>query len=61
MPEEKALRGLARFCAEVCPVCRRARAKQRGVAFWFVKNVDRKVCPMCKAYERATGKLAYEP
>ncbi len=44
-----------------CPVCRAARKNQRGAAYLFVKHVDRKVCPACRAYERETGQLAYEP
>jgi hypothetical protein len=51
----------ARFCKDFCPVCRRARKKQRGICYWFVKNVDRKVCPCCKSYESVYGRLAYEP
>ncbi len=27
----------------------------------FVKLVDRKLCPSCKALEQITGKRAYEP
>ncbi|MDF2957091.1 MAG: hypothetical protein OD814_000713 [Candidatus Alkanophagales archaeon MCA70_species_1] len=50
----------ARFCAEVCPICRRARSKKKGLAYWFVKNIDRKICPFCRAYEREFGKPAYE-
>ena len=47
------------FCRDDCPICKSAR-KGNKQAKWFVKNVDRKVCPMCKAYEKETGKLAYE-
>ncbi|MCX6345778.1 MAG: hypothetical protein NT018_12020 [Armatimonadetes bacterium] len=50
----------AKFCLD-CPICRAARKKQRGIAYAFVKLVDRKVCPACKAYEKATGQRAYEP
>ena len=51
----------ANFCKNVCPVCTTAREKQKGAAYWFVKNVDRKVCPFCKSYESVYGRLAYEP
>ena len=51
----------ANFCKNACPVCTTARKKQKGVAYWFVKNVDRKVCPSCKSYESVYGRLAYEP
>jgi len=44
-----------------CPVCRRARAKQRGVAFWIVKHVEGGLCPSCKAYEKVYGRKAHEP
>lgn len=52
--------GLATFCEKYCPVCVGARKKGKGIRYWFVKNIDRKVCPMCKAYERKYGKPAYE-
>ncbi len=44
-----------------CPVCRRARTKQKGVAFWVVKHVEGGLCPYCKAYEKVYGKKAHEP
>jgi hypothetical protein len=44
-----------------CPVCRRARDKQRGIAFWFVKNIEGGFCPACQAYERVYGRKAHEP
>lgn len=49
----------AKFCKELCPVCKRARNKD-GIARWFVKNIDRPVCPYCKAYEQVYGYPAYE-
>jgi hypothetical protein len=52
-------RKLAAQCA-ACPVCRTARRKQRGFAFWFVKHMERGVCPACKAYEKVYGKKAHE-
>jgi hypothetical protein len=52
-------RAMAKQC-EACPVCATARRKQRGFAFWFVKNVEGGVCPYCKAYEKVTGKKAHE-
>lgn len=51
----------ANFCKNACSVCTTAREKQKGAAYWFVKNVDRKVCPFCKSYESVYGRLAYEP
>ncbi len=53
-------RKLAEQCKN-CPVCRRARTKQRGIAFWFVKNIEGGVCPACQAYERVYGRKAHEP
>lgn len=44
--------GLAWICLH-CPVCRRARRKQRGLAYWLVRKVEHKTCPFCRAYERA--------
>jgi hypothetical protein len=50
---------MAQRCVE-CPVCTRARKKQRGIAYWFVKYIERGVCPYCAAYERVYGKKAHE-
>jgi hypothetical protein len=46
---------------ESCPVCRRARQKQRGLAFWFVKHIEGGFCPACAAYEKVHGRKAHEP
>ena len=50
---------MAQRCVE-CPVCLHARKKQRGIAFWLVKNVESGFCPYCAAYERVYGKKAHE-
>lgn len=50
----------AQTCLD-CPVCRHARKKQRGIAYWFVKHVERGFCPNCKAYEKVYGRKAHEP
>jgi len=50
----------AQECVE-CPVCSRAREKQRGLAYWFVKKIEGGICPYCKAYEKVYGRKAYEP
>lgn len=50
---------MARRCVD-CPVCTRARKKQRGFAYWFVKNIENGLCPYCAAYERVYGKKAHE-
>jgi len=52
-------RALASVCAN-CPVCRRARRRQRGFAFWLVQRVEAKLCPFCRAYERVYGCKAHE-
>ena len=52
-------REMARRCVE-CPVCRRAREKQRGLSFLFVKQIEGWLCPYCKAYERVYGRKAHE-
>ena len=52
-------RELAAKCA-ACPLCRRARDKQKGVAYWFVKNVEGGFCPACQAYEKVYGRKAHE-
>lgn len=53
-------REMARKCM-ACPICKRARRKQRGIAFWFVKTIEGSLCPNCKAYERVYGRKAHEP
>ena len=53
-------RRLAEKCLN-CPMCRRARKKQRGLCFWFVKKLEGKICPACQAYERVYGRKAHEP
>ena len=50
----------AKQCLD-CPVCRHARKKQRGLAFWFVKKIDTGICPAGKAYEKVYQRKAYEP
>jgi uncharacterized protein CbrC (UPF0167 family) len=50
---------LAAFCVN-CPVCRRARKQQRGAAFWLVKQIESRMCPFCRAYERVYGRPAHE-
>lgn len=51
---------LAKVCVN-CPVCRNARRRQRGAAFWVVKHVEAKLCPFCRAYERVYGRKAHLP
>ena len=44
-----------------CPLCKHARRKQKGIAFWLVKIVEGGLCPYCRAYERVYGRRAHEP
>jgi len=53
-------RAMAQRCVE-CPVCTRARRRQRGMAFWFVKRIESDVCPFCRAYEKVYGRKPHEP
>ena len=53
-------RTLARVCL-ACPACRRARRKQRGLAFELVKRVETRVCPFCRAYAKVYGRQSHEP
>ena len=53
-------RKLAKQCLE-CPICKRARIKQRGLIFWFVKKLESGICPACKAYEKVYNRKAHEP
>jgi len=53
-------RWMARVC-QMCPLCRRARAKQRGLAYGWVRRVETSICPFCRAYERVHGCKAHEP
>lgn len=53
-------RRMAERCL-ACAVCKHARRKQRGLAFWFVRKVEGGVCPYCRAYERVYGRKSHEP
>ena len=53
-------RNLATKCL-ACPVCKRARRRQKGLCFWFVKRIESRICPACHAYERVYGRKAHEP
>jgi transposase-like protein len=50
---------LAKVC-ENCPVCRSASRNQAGLANRFVRRIEEKVCPFCRAYERVHGRKAHE-
>ena len=53
-------RALAKICLN-CPVCRRARQKQKGAAFWLTAKVESRICPFCQAYQRVYGRRSHEP
>ena len=53
-------RELAQKCVE-CPLCKRARVKQKGLVYWFVKSIEGGVCPACQAYAKVYGRKAHEP
>ncbi len=50
----------AKQCLE-CLLCKRAREKQRGLVFWFVKKLESGICPACKSYEKVYKRKAHEP
>ncbi len=52
-------RVLANVCV-CCPVCRRARRKQGGAAYWWVNKVEGSVCPFCRAYEKVFSRKSHE-
>lgn len=52
-------RKLAANCIK-CPVCKTARRKQKGFAYWFVKKIEHGICPSCQAYEKVYDKKAFE-
>ena len=51
----------AKVCLEKCTVCRSAREEQKGAKYWFVKNVESRSCPWCRAYAKVYGRKAHEP
>ena len=63
MQQSKTVQGNGKtgFCAKTCPMCKDARKRQKGFSFWFVKNVEDGVCPMCKSYTKAYGRKPHEP
>jgi hypothetical protein len=50
-------RQLAQKCID-CPVCLRARDKQKGLAYHTVKTLAG-CCPYCRAYEKVYGRKPY--
>ncbi len=55
--------GIDRFLASICgwcPLCRHARRKGEGIAYRFVRRVEKDICPVCLAYERVNGRPACE-
>ena len=63
MDRKREITSRDRFMAKVCincTVCKHARKKQQGAAFWFVSKIEGDVCPFCRAYERVYGRKAHE-
>jgi hypothetical protein len=56
----KAEKALAEVCRN-CPVCNRARKNPTGWCGWFVRKVERLVCPACRSYEKVYGTPAHKP
>jgi len=50
---------LASICVQ-CPVCRQARRHPAGVANRFVRQVEARLCPFCRAYARVYGRQPHE-
>jgi hypothetical protein len=44
-----------------CPVCRHARRRQKGLAFEFVRRMEGRICPFCRAYEKVYGRKPHQP
>jgi hypothetical protein len=55
----KGTRALAAFSVK-CLVCRRARSRQAGFAFWVVKTFEG-ICPFCRAYNKVHFRKSHEP
>jgi hypothetical protein len=49
---------MAKVCMN-CLVCRRARQRQKGLAFWLTSKIESRICPFCRAYERVYGRKAH--
>ncbi len=43
-----------------CAVCKSARRRQAGFAFWLVKTFEG-LCPFCRAYEKVHGRKSHAP
>lgn len=52
-------RRMAEKCL-ICPACKKARKKQKGLFFLFVKFIEGWACPHCLAYEKVYGRKAHE-
>ncbi len=52
-------RRTARMCVK-CPVCTRARRRQKGLPYRVVRSVERRIRPFCRACERVYGRKTHE-
>lgn len=50
-------RRMAEVCRG-CPVCRQARRNPDGLAAAWVRRVEGRLCPFCRAYRRVYGRPA---
>ncbi len=60
MAHERVTSLLAAVCVR-CPLCRRARRTQRGLAFRLVRLVEERACVFCRSYEKVYGRRPHEP
>lgn len=61
MSNSELTKKMAKFCSDSCPICTRARKKEKGVFYNFVKlKLYRKTCPFCRSYEKVYAKPAYK-
>jgi len=60
--KQEIIKAMAQCCVK-CPVCAHARKTQKGLAYWYVKEIEGGIgiCPFCKAYEKVYGRKAHEP
>ncbi len=60
MKHSKITRGLAGFCKDKCPICKKAREEsQNGMWRRFVA-AEEHLCPACRAYRKIYRVHAYE-
>lgn len=58
-PENNLTRWLAKKCGD-CPICKKARQDPESKTAEFVKKIESKFCPACRAYYAVHGRKAHE-